>query len=665
MGTIKFQYISKYQSLAIFFISLFVYFATLCPTVYVGDSGELTAAAYSLGIPHPSGYPLYCVLGKIFTLLFPFGDIGFRVNLLSAFFASVSIVFLYLILIKITNDSLLASAASLAFAFSKTLWSQSVFAEVYTLNIFFIAVLFYLFLVIKEKYDKNILHWNTFYLSAFIFGISLTNHHTMLLFTPIYLAFIIYIRTPIKKLLITFALIILGLSFYCYIPIRSLANPYVNWGNPETFNNFIHHITRSQYGSLTKEIRTFSLFLNQIKSYYNSVFIQYTPYLLILIPFGIVYFRKQKLLLYFTLALFFIFSFGFIYLLNSKLTPEILDSIEVFSIPSYFILAILIGSGSKFIIEQFKSNLVKILLATFIILLPLKQNFPVCNQNNNFIAYDLGKNIFKSMLPKSTLLSSGDNHVFSLVYLRTIEETNKDIKIYDDSGNLFPTTNINLISEPSVYYTIFSKWGNSFEAKAIEIAPNGIIYKLGKYSEKESKKIWESYNLRGYIKEKDFLSRIVIVQYYFFLGEKFFAEKNPQKALYEYNLASEIGFDMEKLHYNIGYSLYKKNMWNLAKNYFKKAIDVDWTYTQAHNNLSVIYLTENDFENATKEVELAIKFNPNNAEAYNNLGTILGRKGDLKNAITAWKKALHLNSNITTARENIERAKSMLESKTP
>ena len=64
-----------------------------------------------------------------------------------------------------------------------------------------------------------------------------------------------------------------------------------------------------------------------------------------------------------------------------------------------------------------------------------------------------------------------------------------------------------------------------------------------------------------------------------------------------------------------------------------------------------------------KEVELAIKFNPNNAEAYNNLGTILGRKGDLKNAITAWKKALHLNSNITTARENIERAKSMLESK--
>ncbi|MFP8875042.1 MAG: DUF2723 domain-containing protein, partial [Myxococcota bacterium] len=36
-----------------------LYGATLAPSVPGGDSGELIAAAYRGGIPHPPGYPLY------------------------------------------------------------------------------------------------------------------------------------------------------------------------------------------------------------------------------------------------------------------------------------------------------------------------------------------------------------------------------------------------------------------------------------------------------------------------------------------------------------------------------------------------------------------------------------------------------------------------------
>jgi len=64
-----------------------VYLFTACPTVYLGDSGELTAAAFSIGIPHNSGYPLYVLLGKLFCLI-PLGSIGFRVNLMSCFFGA-------------------------------------------------------------------------------------------------------------------------------------------------------------------------------------------------------------------------------------------------------------------------------------------------------------------------------------------------------------------------------------------------------------------------------------------------------------------------------------------------------------------------------------------------------------------------------------------------
>ena len=61
------------------------YLFSLHPTVSAGDSGELITAAYTLGIAHPPGYPLWTILGKIFTIIIPFGNIAYRVNLMSAF----------------------------------------------------------------------------------------------------------------------------------------------------------------------------------------------------------------------------------------------------------------------------------------------------------------------------------------------------------------------------------------------------------------------------------------------------------------------------------------------------------------------------------------------------------------------------------------------------
>ncbi|HEX8834945.1 MAG TPA: DUF2723 domain-containing protein, partial [Abditibacteriaceae bacterium] len=66
-------------------LSFVVYFFCLSSTVtYGGDSGELIAASYRLGIAHPTGYALYCLLGRLFAALFPFGEVAFRYNLFSA-----------------------------------------------------------------------------------------------------------------------------------------------------------------------------------------------------------------------------------------------------------------------------------------------------------------------------------------------------------------------------------------------------------------------------------------------------------------------------------------------------------------------------------------------------------------------------------------------------
>ena len=88
--------IEKLFPLLVFFISLLVYIITLCPTVYMGDGGEFISNVYTLGVCHVPGFPLYTLVGKVFTLLLPFLETAFAVNLFSAFSASLTVTFLYL-----------------------------------------------------------------------------------------------------------------------------------------------------------------------------------------------------------------------------------------------------------------------------------------------------------------------------------------------------------------------------------------------------------------------------------------------------------------------------------------------------------------------------------------------------------------------------------------
>ena len=85
------------STILLFLIALTVYLFTLCPTVYVGDSGELITAAYTTGVPHPPGYPLFCILGKLISFL-PIGTIAFRMNLMSSLFGAVALFVFYIFL---------------------------------------------------------------------------------------------------------------------------------------------------------------------------------------------------------------------------------------------------------------------------------------------------------------------------------------------------------------------------------------------------------------------------------------------------------------------------------------------------------------------------------------------------------------------------------------
>src|SRR5262249_19026364 len=95
-----------------------IYAIGACRTIYGGDSGELVAAVYTLGIPHPSGYPLYVLLGKLFTLLVPVGEVAFRMSLFSAAAGAAAVAVVYALCRRMDLGRVASLVASLLVAFA-------------------------------------------------------------------------------------------------------------------------------------------------------------------------------------------------------------------------------------------------------------------------------------------------------------------------------------------------------------------------------------------------------------------------------------------------------------------------------------------------------------------------------------------------------------------
>src|SRR5206468_2379248 len=92
--------------------ALVVYLLTVCRTISGWDAGDLATSSYTLGIAHPPGYPLYTLLGRIFALLVPIGDVGFRYGLFSALAGTAAIGVTAAIACLVTGDVLASAVAA-------------------------------------------------------------------------------------------------------------------------------------------------------------------------------------------------------------------------------------------------------------------------------------------------------------------------------------------------------------------------------------------------------------------------------------------------------------------------------------------------------------------------------------------------------------------------
>ena len=274
----------KWPTIFVTVIAFAVYIMTLSPGVSWGhhseDTGDLITAAWVLGIPHPTGYPLFCMLGWIWSHTVAIGSVAWRMNLLSALWAALASGIMaravWSSLRLLPSESLekipryariIASISSgLTLALATDTWKLAVVSEVYTLNLFFISLISWILieLVLAARESEQIedeseagRKWGEkrrrlVILLGFTWGLALTNHLTSLFLLPGILIILAYgkIRIRFKTYLAGAGMTALALLLYLYLPIRSAMNPPLDWGNPETVGNFIWVVTGKQFRRL-------------------------------------------------------------------------------------------------------------------------------------------------------------------------------------------------------------------------------------------------------------------------------------------------------------------------------------------------------------------------------------------------------------------------------
>ena len=216
-------------AVVLFFLTFFVYFSTMAPTVSFWDTGEFIATSHILGVPHPPGSPLFLLIGKLFSLFPISGDIAFRINIFSPIISAATISLLFLICNQFierlnnytTDNSILkfgsSFVASLTFAFTHSHWFNAVETEVYALSGFMTALVVYLILLwSKNRHKKH--HMIYLMMIVYLMGLA-TGIHLLNLLTIPFIALIIYFS--INKFSMKTFFVTTFLAFFVFLLIQN------------------------------------------------------------------------------------------------------------------------------------------------------------------------------------------------------------------------------------------------------------------------------------------------------------------------------------------------------------------------------------------------------------------------------------------------------------
>jgi hypothetical protein len=465
-------------------LAFILYASTTAPTVLAADGGEFQFVPYILGLAHPTGYPLYLLLGWAWSHALPLGDVAYRMNLFSAFWAAAAVGLLYPAIQTFLELAAPASppnnrrAAALCGAatlgLSQTFWSQAVIAEVYALNAFFVTLLLFILLNWAKSYQKR---W--WYALCLAYGFSLTHHRTVWLLIPAIAVFawLTWRERPASRSLqarlklggVSLLLLLLPLLLYLYVPLRAPHTPYtiINLGENRqlvTYENSLQGFVNYVLGQMfSGEVGGWQQGLERLPLIWELLLAQF--YGLFGIGLGIAGLarllttKRWPLALLTGLAYLAVVSFNAIYQIGD---------IFVFFIPSYIVFSLWLSLGVLTAAQgaaEGVTNLRSLLrrseaqgygriigvisaLLTYVVLilhlaLPgalLSLNLPLVDRHDDFAARDAWQEILAEPLPVGAVLVSNDrDEIMPMWYYQYVEGRRSDLlglfpRIVDDKN---------------------------------------------------------------------------------------------------------------------------------------------------------------------------------------------------------------------------------------
>ncbi len=464
--------------------TLLLYLITLAPTVLYADSGEFQFVAWLPGIAHPTGYPLYILLGWVWVHLFPIGEVAWRMNLLSAIFAAGTVGVTYWVstqLLRLTLPNkphalyhVTGAATALLFAVTPTFWSQAVIAEVYALHTLLIVAILGLVLYLKSN-QSPLGSWQ-FHTLSFIIGLGLAHHRTTVLILPALLFFFLFTpkqkstqptvepqpslwrQLSLHKIASHLAIILLPLLLYLYIPYVAPTTPYatINLSETQTLTlyenspiGFWNHLMGTVFSN---EIQPEAVDVERLGLVWSLLQAQITWFGVILAVIGAIVLATTRLDIFGLLGLTFaaIVIFNMIYFIGD---------VFVLFLPTWLILVLWLGIGSlwlshiiaqRFVQSKASSKEVPIfgtmasrledriysLVATTLIVMMLvaligilATNFNQIDQSRNRTAEIQWSEILAKDLPDNAILISNDrNEIMPMWYYQYVHQLRPDLQ---------------------------------------------------------------------------------------------------------------------------------------------------------------------------------------------------------------------------------------------
>lgn len=437
----------------VFVIALVVYLKTAPPGLTwahdSADGGDLIAAAVVRGVPHPSGYPTFILLARLFIRL-PWHTPAWQVTLISMLSGAAAAALTTATVQRFASQtgnsggveltagypgdegaeelaiawrssivsSLLFVApgiiAGLALAFSPLLWGQATVAEVYALHACLAALV--IWALVHWRYNA-MTRWAV--MAGFAFGVALGNHLTSIWLTP--LVAICLIAPPVQptrrvRAVASFALATsAGLLVYVYLPLAAAAAPPVNWGNPQSAAGFWWVVSGQIY-------RPFALAvgwpeaLGRLSAWSSLLWREFLPWSVALALAGLAWLWQADRLV--ALGMLVSLALGLCWAIGYDTTDSLLTLL-----PGWVMISLWIGLGMVWLLNLLqridrRAALATGLVGLALLVVPLARNWTALDLSKDREAEDFLDAVLQTAEPDAMVLTVGDRATFALWYAR-------------------------------------------------------------------------------------------------------------------------------------------------------------------------------------------------------------------------------------------------------